>query len=245
MDHQTWCECGHGTSLYKKPALISPSSLWNCKQLRSASCDLKLSRKYEHSLCNAVKYTFQNPLKKSLSRLERKDAESFFLRSLLPYFLSPYGSHLCGGGLSDINNRLWKNTRREGDACFLPEGQDLQRPCVLHGKTGRKCYRRERNRAGWKESLKEREWGNAKLYCVVCIGQCCLQTFLNFVETADQRGLLFLFWILISVTSGSLQLSWLILPVPPCSVTKMTFDLLSDQVSRMMTSKRKWGKGKE
>lgn len=42
-----------------------------------------------------------------------------FLLLCLSVFLSPYGSHLSGGGLSDINNRLWKNRRREGGGRLL------------------------------------------------------------------------------------------------------------------------------
>lgn len=128
-----------------------------CRQLRSTVMYMLPSMTWSHLTgnINTTHVVSSKNWRKPHKAREKEGAERFFfLSSFSSAFLSPYGSHLSGGGLSDINNRLWKNRRREGDACFLPEGQDLQRPCVLHGKMGRKLHRQE------KERQREMDWRN-------------------------------------------------------------------------------------
>lgn len=153
------------TSLYNETGLISPSAGWDSRQLRHTYCHPCGTRHEpirQETLTRLVTSSktdrnFKTPEEEAHKATEGKRTQrEFFLPFFSSAFLSPYGSHLSGGGLSDINNRLWKNSRREGDACFLPEGLDLQRPGVLHGKAGRtRAGGREKERDG----LKERERG--------------------------------------------------------------------------------------
>lgn len=90
-----------------------------------------------------------------------------FLLLCLSVFLSPYGSHLSGGGLSDINNRLWKNRRREGGgtlAFFLRDGisRGLVSFMAKQGKSETEGAR-ERVRMRGTEGETEREGEKANL----------------------------------------------------------------------------------
>lgn len=114
------------TSLYKETGLISPSARWDSAQLRRSPCRLCGTRQPTVNIKTARNSVAQNrskcpnPWRKTHEATGRKRMQrEFFLPSLSSAFLSPYGSHLSGGGLSDINNRLWKNSRREGDASLL------------------------------------------------------------------------------------------------------------------------------
>lgn len=133
---QRRCECGCGLQptetvrlFTRRRGLISPSARWDSAQLRRSPCRLWGTRQPTVNIKTArnsvakkkqKRSKCQNPWRKTHEATGRKRTQrEFFLPSLSSAFLSPYGSHLSGGGLSDINNRLWKNSRREGDASLL------------------------------------------------------------------------------------------------------------------------------
>lgn len=110
------------TSLYNEPT-VTDISISSMRQLADHSCGTRRNHPTGNIKSNLLRQkTDRNfkSLEENFARPERtEDEEKVFpppsLSSLLlSVFLSPYGSHLSGGGLSDINNRLWKNRRREG-----------------------------------------------------------------------------------------------------------------------------------